>query len=350
MNSGIESSLRLDHPVQNEESPENFFEEKCCLKNQSRTTTRFSIHQLIEECSIEVHEEQKQKMEDTMFDLFRICHHKQFLYIHDDVNNLIESALESKLLLINSINSQRLDKNEQEVKNVEEKPAERRNHAESECEVTLEDKRECDELVCKNPSTIDVCDNHSKIFSNSNNDDDISINDNAFEDIEYIEALLFDHEIIKVDLFLSDNSIPPGIENVADDPEGDIRFLEELLINDSILSHESSDSNFEDNPSNLRPPPEPPDDNSNLEHEVISAVMEDIDEPDEHFNPGGEIFVSTKNEDRVRIRFLILSSVSLFVLVYVVIFKWDYPRRLKISYVGYCPGFQDLHLNIGDNV
>nr|GFC44287.1 hypothetical protein [Tanacetum cinerariifolium] len=25
--------------------------------------------------------------------------------------------------------------------------------------------------------------------------------------------------------------------------------------------------------------------------------MEDIDEPDEHFNPGGEICVSTNNED-----------------------------------------------------
>nr|GFD49562.1 hypothetical protein [Tanacetum cinerariifolium] len=99
----------------------------------------------------------------------------------------------------------------------------------------------------------------------------------------------------EVDLFLSDNSIPPGIENVADDPEGDIRFLEELLIDDSILSHESFNSNFEETTSISRPPPEPPDDE--LEPEVISAVMEDIDEPDEHFNPGGEIFVSTNNED-----------------------------------------------------
>nr|GFD31497.1 hypothetical protein [Tanacetum cinerariifolium] len=49
----------------------------------------------------------------------------------------------------------------------------------------------------------------------------------------------------EADLFLaSDNSISPSIKNSADDPEGDIRFLEELLINDSILSHESSDSNF----------------------------------------------------------------------------------------------------------
>nr|GFA78552.1 hypothetical protein [Tanacetum cinerariifolium] len=97
-------------------------------------------------------------------------------------------------------------------------------------------------------------------------------------------------------------------------------FLEELLINDSILSHESFDSNFEDNPSNLRPPPEPPDDNFDLEPEVISAVMEDINELDEHFNPGGEIFVSTNNEDvdyfpfmfviRIFLPYLILPEIS----------------------------------------
>nr|GEX96071.1 hypothetical protein [Tanacetum cinerariifolium] len=63
----------------------------------------------------------------------------------------------------------------------------------------------------------------------------------------------------EADLFLSDNLIPPGIENVADDPEGDIRFLEELLINDSILSHESFEPNLEDTPLIPRPPLEPPD-------------------------------------------------------------------------------------------
>nr|GEX05416.1 hypothetical protein [Tanacetum cinerariifolium] len=226
------------------------------------------MHQIIKECCVEASEEQKQKMEETMPDLVKICHHKQFLCIHDDVDNLIESALDSKLLSINSINSQRLDKKEQEVKIVEEQPAERRNHAEkslqnfrvihkssislntsqissfhavapilstkepenslntpilstkepenslsigyehlsitpetesdevtesnsknllpipSECEVTLEDKRECDELICENSSTIDVCDNYSKILFNSNNDD-LSSDDESFEDIEY---------------------------------------------------------------------------------------------------------------------------------------------------------------------
>nr|GEY60872.1 hypothetical protein [Tanacetum cinerariifolium] len=54
----------------------------------------------------------------------------------------------------------------------------------------------------------------------------------------------------EVDLFLSDHSIPPGNENVADDPKGDVRFLEELLIDNSILFHESFDSNFKEKPVN----------------------------------------------------------------------------------------------------
>nr|GEX34859.1 hypothetical protein [Tanacetum cinerariifolium] len=252
----------------------------------------------------------------------------------------------------------------------------------SECEVSLKDKRECDLPISEN---IHVCDN-SDTFSDSKIDDDISVYDDDFEDIEYVEALLSDLEIISIeeengveedndvhqeeedvdlkyisqiqdvvlcekllsitrlipnieslndnptpncvlnsfesDKSLSDNfspkietfcdhseetrsgnttqvdnslseydlfcfeiepdqerlidlvksnipddssndslieeanlfldfanSIPPGIEYFADDSEGDICFLEELLIDDSILSHESSDSNFKNNPS-----------------------------------------------------------------------------------------------------
>nr|GFB04833.1 hypothetical protein [Tanacetum cinerariifolium] len=103
----------------------------------------------------------------------------------------------------------------------------------------------------------------------------------------------------EVDLFLSDNSIPPGIENVADDPEGDIRFLEELLINDSIVPHESYDSNFEDNPSIPRPPPEPPDVESffDLKPDVIAEEISDKLNEDKCFDPGREINVSTKIKD-----------------------------------------------------
>nr|GEZ98686.1 hypothetical protein [Tanacetum cinerariifolium] len=265
----------------------------------------------------------------------------------------------------------------------------------SECEVTLEDKKECDVPISKNSP---ICDDHSDIFSDSKINDDISVYDNDFEDIEYVEASLSDPEIVNVeeenvvqqekeevdlediyqiqdvvlrekllsinrlianieslndnstpdrvlnsfefdnslsdnfspefetfydyteetrsgttthadnslpeydsfyfeiepdqerlinaakndisddssndplleeaDLFLSDNSIPSGIENVANDSEGDVRFLEELLINDSILFHESSDSNFEDNPSVSLPPPEPPDAETDAGEEI----------------------------------------------------------------------------------
>nr|GEU80490.1 ribonuclease H-like domain-containing protein [Tanacetum cinerariifolium] len=440
------------------------------------------FHRLIKECSTKVCEEQKQNIEDTMLELVKICQEKEFLCIHDNVDDLIESALNSKLLLINS-NSQRLDKKEQEVKNVVEQPAERGNrnikslqnfrivhknfislnisqissiHAiapflstkepehslsmryehlsitleiesdevtesnaknllpiPSECDVTLEDESKRDVPISENST---VCDNHSNIFFDSKIDDDISVYDDDFEDIEYVEASFSDPEIVsveeendveeenvvnqeeeevdledisqiqdvvlrekilsitclisnieylndnptpdhvlnsfksdnflldtfspefetfcdhseetrsgntthadnslpeydlfcfeiepdqerlinlmksnisddssndflleEVDLFLASySSIQPGIENFANDTEGDVRFLEELLIDDSILSHESSYSNFEDNPSISLPSPEPPDKEFNFEIDFgdeISVVRNTI--------------------------------------------------------------------------
>nr|GFB81004.1 hypothetical protein [Tanacetum cinerariifolium] len=50
----------------------------------------------------------------------------------------------------------------------------------------------------------------------------------------------------EIDLFLaSDNSIPPGIENFDYDSEGDIHFLKELLVNDSISFSKNESSNFD---------------------------------------------------------------------------------------------------------
>nr|GFC68130.1 hypothetical protein [Tanacetum cinerariifolium] len=57
----------------------------------------------------------------------------------------------------------------------------------SECEVTLGDKRECDELICENSSIIDVCANNFEILFDSNNDE-LSSDDESFEDIEYVDA------------------------------------------------------------------------------------------------------------------------------------------------------------------
>ncbi|GJR59928.1 hypothetical protein Tco_1502090 [Tanacetum coccineum] len=64
-------------------------------------------------------------MEDTMLDLLEICRQKELYCIHNNVDDLIESALNSKLLLIN-LNSQHLDKEKQEVKNIVEQATKRR--------------------------------------------------------------------------------------------------------------------------------------------------------------------------------------------------------------------------------
>nr|GEY36705.1 reverse transcriptase domain-containing protein [Tanacetum cinerariifolium] len=109
---------------------------------------------------------------------------------------------------------------------------------------------------------IDVVTSTDDVLPPSVENDDDSLNDILLEE---------------ADLFLSDNSIPPGIENFADNPEGEIRFLKELLIDDSILSHESPDFNFEDNPSTSRPPPESPDAETDAGEE-IPVVMNNKDE------------------------------------------------------------------------
>nr|GEZ07729.1 hypothetical protein [Tanacetum cinerariifolium] len=377
------------------------------------------MHQLIDECCEEFPEEQKQNMEKTMLYLVKICHHKQFLCIQDDVDDFIESALDNKLLLINSINSQLALSTKEpenslsigyehlsitpETESDEVKKSNAKNllPIPSECEyveaslldpeiVSIEEENgvEGENVVQREEEEVDLEDIcqvqdvvlHEKLFSitrlisnieslNDNSTPDCAFNsfksDNSILDnflpkfetfcdhseetrsgntthanysLPEYNSFCFEIELDQerlinlvendipdnssndplledVDLFLFDNSIPPGIDNIADDPEGDIRFLEDLLIDDSILSHESFDSNFKDNPSNSRPPPEPPDDNFNLEPEVISAVMEDIDEPDEHFNPGGEIFVSTNNEDVDYFPFMFLIRIFLPYLI-----------------------------------
>nr|GEZ55831.1 hypothetical protein [Tanacetum cinerariifolium] len=327
-----------DHPVQNKES----------LENSSEETV------------------QKQKMEDTMLELVKICQEKEFPCIHDDINDLIESALNSKLLLIN-LNSQHLDKQEQEVKNygyehlsitpetesdeVRESNAENLLPILSKCEVTLEDEIECDmpakddcspvfttfsNPLFKDDDNFDSSDDESlpdedvpaeefKIYLNPLCDED-KINSHKLDprcfnvESDFVESLLnrdtfidfssifdfsnelahikpeipkfdfdFEEEIRcnsqqeEIDIVTeTDDVLPPSIENFADDPEGDIHFLEELLIDDSILSDELSDANFEENPLILRPPPKPPDVETDAREE-IAVVMIDKDKFDDDY-------------------------------------------------------------------
>nr|GEY29234.1 hypothetical protein [Tanacetum cinerariifolium] len=300
-----------EHSDQNKEDLENSSNEIAALNSnqeKEKPPQDFDIRKLIrEECGIEVCEEQKQKMEDTILELVEICHQKELLFMHDNVDDLIESAFNSKLL---SINSQRLNKEKQEVKNVVEQPAERRTriiesfqnfkvirkssisvkntsqissvHAVapilstkepeyssnmgyknsnttpeiesddliksgveelvlilSENEVNLEDKKECDVPVYENSP---ICDDHFEIFSDFNNDDDISSDDDNFEDIEYVEASLSDPEIVNVILrekLLSMNRLIANIESLNDNPTPD------LVLNSSVsfpISEESDNS------------------------------------------------------------------------------------------------------------
>ncbi|GJT79749.1 hypothetical protein Tco_1054091 [Tanacetum coccineum] len=84
------------------------------------------FRQLIEEvCGTKVCKEQKQNMEDMMLELLKDCRQKEMYYAHNDVEDLIESALNSKLLSIKS-KSQLLVQEKQEVKNIAEPAAKRR--------------------------------------------------------------------------------------------------------------------------------------------------------------------------------------------------------------------------------
>nr|GEW05643.1 hypothetical protein [Tanacetum cinerariifolium] len=335
-----------------------------------------NIRQLIrKECCVEVPKQQKQKMEDMMLELVKICQAKEFLCIHYDVDDLIESALDSKLLLINS-NSQHLDKKEQEVKNVEEQHEKSLQNfrvihkssisvnSTSQISSVHADNDDLDSSDDESLPDEDVPAEEFKIYSNPLFDED-EINSDKLDphcfniESDFVESLLnrdifidfsskfdfsgelahikpeilksdfdFEEEIHLIENLLYDNSflrppkelnaeiadtiiesipllpipvqdgnsqqeeidivtetddvLPPSIENFADDPEGDIRFLEELLIDDSILSDELSDANFEENPLISRPPPKPPDVETDA-GEKIAVVMIDKDKFDDDY-------------------------------------------------------------------
>nr|GEV22041.1 hypothetical protein [Tanacetum cinerariifolium] len=243
--------------LENSENSSNEIASSSSNQEKERPPQDFDIRQLIrEECCIEL------------------------LCMHDHVDDLIESALNSKLLLINS---QRLNKEKQEVKNVVEQPAERGTLAPilstkepeyspsmgyehpnttsktesdeiiksgveelvailSENEVTSEDKKECDVPVCEN---FPICDDHSEIFSYSNNDDDISNDDDDFEDIEYVEASLPDPEIVSVE---EGNVVHQEEEEI--DLE-DIFQIQDVVLREKLLNINRLIANIEslnDNP------------------------------------------------------------------------------------------------------
>nr|GFA28740.1 hypothetical protein [Tanacetum cinerariifolium] len=117
-----------DHSVQYKEylkNPSNEIAASNSNQEKKKPPQDSDIHQFVrEECGINICEKQRQNMEDTMLELIEVCRQKEFYCMHDNVDDLIESALNSKLLSIN-LESQRLVKKKQEVKNVIEQQTER---------------------------------------------------------------------------------------------------------------------------------------------------------------------------------------------------------------------------------
>nr|GEX25009.1 hypothetical protein [Tanacetum cinerariifolium] len=114
----------------------------------------------------------------------------------------------------------------------------------------------------------------------------------------------------EIDIFTgTDDLMPSGIESDDYDSKGDIHFLEELLVNDSIPFPKNKSSNFDhhDDPSFSLPLSEPPDvefffDFEPNSGELISVVMNNIDElnEDECFDPRGgkiDVFANIKDDD-----------------------------------------------------
>ncbi|GKE73397.1 hypothetical protein Tco_1535438 [Tanacetum coccineum] len=109
----------------------------------------------------------------------------------------------------------------------------------------------------------------------------------------------------EIDLFLaSDDLIPPGIENDDYDSEWDIRFLEELLSNNSLPLPENESSNFDlyNVPLSPRPPSEPPDVEICLNFKPDTTMKNDIFELNKYdsFDPGGgeiNMFTNVEGDD-----------------------------------------------------
>nr|GFA43944.1 hypothetical protein [Tanacetum cinerariifolium] len=269
-----------DHSVQYKEYLENSSNEIAASNsNQEKEgpPQDFDIRQLIrEECCIEVCEEKRQKMENTILELVKICQQKELYCMHDNIDDLIESALNFKLL---SINSQRLNKEKQEVKNVVKQPAERGTriikslhnfrvihkssislnntsqispvHAVASILSTKEPeyslsmgyehpntipKTESDEIIKSGVEELVPIPSKWEVTSEDKMDDD-----DAFEDIEYVEASLPDPEIVSVE---DENDVYQEEEEFDLEEIQDVILLEKLLsINHLIANIKSLNDN-----------------------------------------------------------------------------------------------------------
>nr|GEW15555.1 hypothetical protein [Tanacetum cinerariifolium] len=439
-----------EHFVQYKEYLENSSNEIAALNSnqeKEKSPQDFDIRQLVrEQCCIEVCEEQKQNMENTLLELIEVLRQKEFYCMHNnEVKNIVEQPTKRGTRIAESLQNFRVVhkkssislKNTSQISSVHaitpilpteepeyslimgyehlstipetesdevtESSAKNLVPIPSEYEVTFDDESECDMPIkdesspafttFSNPLFDDNDDFTSsddeslfdenvsmenfKVYSNPLFDDD-EINSDKLDphcfnaESDFVESLSnrdtlidsspkidfflkefsgklahinpilpgikeadfdLEEEILEdsdslmdeIDLFLAtDELLPPNIESDNYDSEGDIHFLEELLIDDSIPLPKNESSIFDhDNLSFPRPLPKPPDVESffDLEpnsREVILVVMNNIDEfnEDECFDPGGEINVFANVEDDDYSAFIFFIRIFLPYLIY----------------------------------
>nr|GEV70397.1 hypothetical protein [Tanacetum cinerariifolium] len=193
-----------NRPIFLNDNEEHSVQYKECLENSSN----FDIRQLIrEECCIEVCREQKKKMEDTMLELLEVYPKYSLSMGYENLSTPPEMKSD--------------EVNKSSVEKLVPIP--------SEYEVTSDNKRECDVPVCEVSSTFDVCEDHYEILSDSNNDD-ISSDDDALEDIEYVEASPLDSELVSLE---EENDVCQEEEEFNLE---DILQIQDVILREKLLS------------------------------------------------------------------------------------------------------------------
>nr|GEV09925.1 hypothetical protein [Tanacetum cinerariifolium] len=215
-------------------------------------------------CGIKESAEQKPKLEEMMLELLELCREKEFYCEHDSIKDLIGMTMNTMLLSIN-LKSQRLDKEKQEVKNIVEQATKRKTRIiESLQNFTIIHKMSS---ISNTPQISLVMaitpDLPTEEPDNSLKELNAKIADTILESLFPFSIRVEDSDshMEEIDLFLvTDDLMPPGIENNDYESKGDIYFLEVFLSNDPLPFPKNESSNFDhhDDPSFPRPPPEPP--------------------------------------------------------------------------------------------
>ncbi|GJX03883.1 hypothetical protein Tco_0189799 [Tanacetum coccineum] len=103
----------------------------------------------------------------------------------------------------------------------------------------------CDVPICEDPSTFDALSNHSKILSDSNDDDTLS-DDDSYETIEYVEASPLNLEIVSLE------EVNEYQEEKEFDLE-DIFQIQDVILHEKLLNISRLVTNIEYLKDNLTP-------------------------------------------------------------------------------------------------